>query len=153
MRSREIKICGDCICEYSIDAGCFIGEIEWCEGCNVELFLMCSPNKPADMLIIKLAFETLYREREFWTAEAIRYACARFIPYFRQVSGSEEDLMDEVLPHYLIPCSIEFGIDGSFAFAFESFSIGSRQSDLIVNGQMGRGFTNLKDGGNVIPDV
>lgn len=153
MKDKEINICGKYTCKYSIDAGCFLGRIEWYEGCLVELFLLCSPCKPTDMLLIKLAFETLYRERDVWTRNAINYACDRFIPYFHHVVGSDDDLMEDMLQNILIPCSIEFAIDGSFALAFESFSIGNRQSDLIVNGQLGRGFTNLKDGGEIVPFV
>lgn len=153
MRDREITVCDDSICRYSIDAGCFIGEIEWLDDCFCELFLICSPYKPIDMLLVKLGFETLYRERESLTEKAIEYACSRFIPYFRYVSGSTDDLMEEVLPKHLIPCSIEFGINGAYAISFQSFYIGTVESNLIVNGQMGRGFLNLKDGCKVIPDV
>ena len=153
MDDFEIKLFNDTICTYSPDAGCFKGTIEWYEGCFVELFLLCSPYKPTDMLLIKLAFESLYREREVWTRDASNFSCDRFIPYFHHVVGSDDDLMDDMLQKLLIPWSVEFGIDGSYALAFESFSIGERQSNLIVIGQMGRGFTNLKDGGDNVPDV
>lgn len=50
-------------------------------------------------------------------------------------------------------CAIELRIDGKLVIGFQSFYIGSRQSDLFVSGRVGVGFTNVKDGCYEIPVV
>ena len=117
------------------------------------LYLHCNPADPVEKLIVQLGFDAIYHNQRYWTALAIWFACQRFIPYFRNITGSEDDLLEEVLPQHLVPCSIEFGIDGALEIGFQSFFIGKRQSDLYVSGKVGAGFTSVKDGCYEIPVV
>ncbi len=153
MGGSKIVVCDDCVCTFSKDVGCFSGFINW-DGEHVcELYLHCNPADWQERLLIKLGFESIYREREYWTEEAKRVACNRFIPYFRQITRSKDDLMDVLLSQYLVPCAIEFGIDGKLGIGFQSFYIGVRQSDLYVSGRIGFGLTSVKDGCYEIPVV
>lgn len=153
MDGAKIVVCEGCVCTFAKDVGCFSGFINW-DGENVcDLYLHCHPADRQGRLLIKLGFEAIYREREYWTEEAKRAACERFIPYFRHVTLSKDDLLEEVLPQYLYPCAIEFGIDGKLVIGFQSFYIGSRQSDLFVSGKVGVGFSSVKDGCYEIPII
>lgn len=153
MSNQDITVCGDCVCRFTRNVGCFSGFINW-DGKHVcDLYLHCHPADRQGRLLIKLAFEAIYREREYWTEKAKHVACDRFIPYFRHVTRSKDDLLEEVLPKYLVPCAIELGIDGKLVIGFQSFYIGSRQSDLFVSGRVGVGFTSVKDGCYEIPVV
>lgn len=153
MDGSKIVVCDGCVCTYTKDVGCFSGFINW-DGEHVcDLNLHCHPADWQGRLLIKLGFEVICRERDYWTEKAKRAACGRFIPYFRHVTGSKDDLLEEVLPQYLVPCAIEFGIDGKLVIGFQSFYIGKRQSDLFVSGKVGVGFTSVKDGCYEIPLV
>ena len=153
MDGSKIVVCDGCVCTYTEDVGCFSGFINW-DGEHVcDLYLHCHPADWQGRLLIKLGFEVIYRERDYWTEKAKRAACGRFIPYFRHVTRSKDDLLEEVLPQYLVPCAIEFGIDGKLVIGFQSFYIGKRQSDLFVSGKVGVGFTSVKDGCYEIPLV
>ena len=150
MERRKIIVCNNVTCKYSIDVGCFVGHMVWL-GAPVTLYLRCDPDEPLDQLIVKLAFDALYHERDYWTSEAVDFACKHFIPYFRFVSGSRDDLMEEVLPKCLIPAAIEFGSDGVLGVSFQDFLIGKKQSNLFVSGPVGLGFCNLQENGEDIP--
>lgn len=153
MKEREIVVCRNYKCLYSDDIGCFAGYIPWGTGDYCVLYLHCNPVDPVERVIVKLGFDAIYHDKYYWTALAICFACQRFIPYFRNITGSEDDLLEEVLPQHLVPCAIDFGIDGTLEIGFQSFLIGSRQSDLFVSGKVGFGFTSVKDGRNEIPIV
>ena len=150
MNRREIVVCNNVTCAYSNDVGCFVGQMLWL-GSPVTLYLQCNPDEPLDQLIVKLAFDAIYHERWYWTSEAIRFACKHFIPYFRFVSGSRDDLMEEVLPKHLIPSTIEFGIDGILGISFQDFWIGKKQSFLFASGPIGFGFCTLQENGEDVP--
>ncbi len=153
MDGSKIVVCDGCVCTFTKEVGCFSGFINWDGEYVCDLYLHCHPADRQGRLLIKLGFEAIYREREYWTEKAKRAACDRFIPYFRHVTRSKDDLLEEVLPQYLVPCAIEFGIDGRLVIGFQSFYIGSRQSDLFVCGKVGTGFTSVKDGCYEIPIV
>ena len=153
MKEREIVVCRRYKCLYSDDIACFAGHIPWGEDEYCVLYLHCNPADPVERIIVQLGFDAIYHDRYYWTALAIWFACQRFIPYFRNITGSEDDLLEEVLPQHLVPCSIEFGIDGALEIGFQSFFIGKRQSDLYVSGKVGAGFTSVKDGCYEIPVV
>ncbi len=146
MEGSKIVVCGGCVCTFTEDVGCFSGFINWDGEHLCDLYLHCNPADLQGRLLIKLGFEAIFRERDYWTEEAKRAACDRFIPYFRHVTRAKGDLLEEVLPQYLVPCAIEFGIDGKLVIGFDSFYIGSRQSDLFVCGKVGAGFSSVKDG-------
>ena len=150
MKHRSIVVCNNVICTYSDDVGCFVGHMLWL-GAPVTLYLRCDPDEPIDQLIVKLAFDAIHRDRKHWTYEAIDFACKHFIPYFRFISGSKDDRMYEVLPEYLIPATIEFGIDGVIGMSFQDFWIGKKQSYLFVCGPVGIGFCSLQENGEDIP--
>ena len=152
MEERKIVVCNNVTCTYSEDGGSFEGQITW-DNSPIVLYLHCDPDDPKEQLIVKLAFETIYREKERWTREAIEFACERYIPYFRFVSGSSDDYMEKVLPQHLVPDSIEFGIDGIFVMAFQSFFIGRRESFLEVMGLVSGGFNRLLDNGVDVPII
>ncbi len=153
MKDREIVVCGNYKCLYYDDIGCFAGYIHWRVGEYCVLYLHCNPADLVDKLIVQLGFDAIYHDRYYWTALAIWFTCQRFIPYFRNITGSEDDLLEEVLPQHLVPCAIQFGIDGTLEVGFQSFFIGNRQSDLFVSGKVGYGFTSVKDGCYEIPIV
>ena len=153
MDDTKIVVCEDCVCTFTRDVGCFSGFINW-TGENVcDLYLHCNPADPVEKLIVQLGFDAIDHNRYYWTALAIWCTCQRCIPYFRNITGSEDDLLEEVLPQHLVPCAIEFDVDGSFGVGFQSFYIGNRKSDLFVRGKVGFGFTSVKDGCFEIPVV
>ena len=80
MNDREIIVCNNVICNYSQDGGSFEGDIWW-HCWPVHLFLHCDPDNAIERLILKLAFETVYRDSEIWTVLARKYACNRFFEY------------------------------------------------------------------------
>ncbi len=152
MGKKEIIVCDNVICTYSEDGGSFEGNIWWM--CwPVHIYLHCNPDDAKERLILKLAFEAIYRENEAWTKKARKYACKRFVPYFRHVSGSTDDNLEEILPEYLVPCAIELGADGMIVIAFQSFNIGRRASYLDVTGTVSGGFVTLQDNGVDVPIV
>ena len=152
MERRKIVVCNNVTCTYSNDVGCFVGRMRWL-GAPVTIYLHSDPNAPIDQLIVKFAFDAIYHERDYWTSAAINFACKHFIPYFRFVSGSMDDLLDEVLPQHLIPSTIEFGIDGVLGISFQDFWIGKKQSFLFVCGPVGSGFCNIQENGEDIPSL
>lgn len=152
MIHRKIVVCNNVICTYSNEIGCFVGRMCWL-GTPITLYLRCDPNDTIEQLIVKLAFDALYHERDYWTSEAIDFACKLFIPYFRFVSGSRDDLLDKVLPKHLIPLAIEFGIDGVLGVSFQDFWIGRKRSNLFVSGPVASGFCKLQENGEEIPII
>lgn len=154
MGKREIIVCDNVKCIYSEDGGSFEGNIWWM--CwPVHLYLHCNPDDAKEHLILKLAFETVYRENEEWTKKARIYACKRFLPYFYSVAGpgSEEVLTQEFFYHSLMPETIELGIDGRISISFCEFRIGRRPSFLDVIGTIHGGFNQLQDNGEDVPIV
>lgn len=154
MHDREIVICNNVKCSYSQDGGSFEGDLWWL--CwPVHLFLHCEPDNAIERLILKLAFETVYRECETWTAAARVYACNRFLPYFYSVAGpgSEELLPRDLLYHSLMPETVELGVDGKICISFVGFHIGRRWSYLDVIGTICGGFSQLQDNGEDVPII
>ena len=152
MNNREIVICNNVICNYSEDGGSFEGDIWWL--CwPVHLFLHCDPDNALERLILKLAFETVYRDSETWIVLARKYACNRFLPYFYSVAGpgSEQLLSRELLFHSLMPETVELGVDGKISISFAGFHIGRRWSYLDVCGTISGGFFRVQDNGSDIP--
>ena len=152
MKSRKIVVCNNVICTYTGDVGSFRGEFLW-DGSPAELYLHCDPDDSKEQLIVKLAFEAIFHDKDYWKKMAIDFSCTRFIPYFRHVSGSTDDNLEEMLPRFLVPCAIELGADGTIVIAFQSFMIGRRTSYLEVTGTIGDGFVTLQDNGIDIPIV
>ena len=153
MDIRKISICDIFTCTYTDDVGAYKGVIQWTGGHTCELFLHCNPDDPIERFLVQIGFEAIFKDRYYWTRIAILYACNRFVPYFHHIVGSDDDSMEDMLPNLLIPSAIEFGINGKLVIGFQSFLIGSRQSDLYVSGKVGTGFTSVKDGGYEIPFV
>ncbi len=154
MNDRKIIVCSNVICTYSEDGGSFEGDLWWL--CwPVHMFLHCDPDNAIEKLVLKLAFEAIFRERENWTVAARLYACNRFLPYFYSVAGpgSERILSRELLYHSLMPETIELSVDGKISFSFEGFHIGRRWSFLDVCGTVSGGFDSLQDNGVEVPIV
>lgn len=123
MKDREIVICNNVICSYSEDNGSFEGDLWWL--CwPVHLFLHCDPDDAKERLILKLAFEAVFRNSEKWTMAARTFTCDRFLPYFYSVAGpgSEKILSKEFLYHALMPETIELDIDGKIVISDKSLS-------------------------------
>lgn len=154
MENKKIIVCDDVECTFSEDGGSFEGNIWWM--CwPVHLYLHCNPDDAQERLLLKLAFETVYRENEVWTKKARIFACKRFLPYFYSVAGpgSEAVLTYEFLYHSLMPETFELGIDGRISLSFSEIRIGRRSSFLDVTGTIHGGFNQLQDNGVNIPLV
>ena len=152
MENKKIIVCDDVECTYSEDGGSFEGNIWWM--CwPVHLYLHCNPDDAKERLILKLAFEAVYRENEAWTKKARTYACKRFLPYFYSVAGpgSEKVLTREFFYHSLMPETVELWIDGRISISFGEIRIGRRPSYLDVIGTIHGGFNQLQDNGEDIP--
>ena len=154
MENKKIIVCDDVECTYSEDGGSFEGNIWWM--CwPVHLYLHCNPDDAKERLILKLAFEAVYRENEAWTKKARTYACKRFLPYFYSVAGpgSEKVLTREFFYHSLMPETVELWIDGRISISFGEIRIGRRPSYLDVIGTIHGGFNQLQDNGEDVPIV
>ena len=154
MNDRKIVVCNNVICSYSEDCGCFKGEVWWL--CwPVHLFLHCDPDNAIEKVILKLAFEAIFRENETWTATARMFACNHFLPYFYSVAGpgSERILSRTLLYHSLMPETIELDVDGNISISFAGFHIGRRWSYLDVSGTVSSGFSILQDNGTNVPTI
>ncbi len=154
MENRKIIVCDNIECTYSEDGGSFEGNIWWM--CwPVHLYLHGNPDDAKERLILKLAFEAVYRENESWTKKARIFACNRFLPYFYHVAGpgSEKVLTPEFFYHSLMPETIELGIDGRISIGFCDVRIGERSTFLDVIGTIHGGFNLLQNNGENIPNV
>ena len=152
MEDWEIGDCNKVTCIYADDIGSFKGEFIW-DDSPAELYLHCDPDDSKERLIVKLAFEAIFHEKDRWQKLAVDFASGRFIPYYRHVSGSTDDNLEEILPKFLVPCAIELGADGVIVIALQSFKIGRRSSYLDVTGTVGGGFAILQDNGIDVPIV
>ena len=152
MQDRKSVVCNNVTCTYTDDVGSFKGEFMW-DDSPAELYLHCDPDDTKEQLIVKLVFEAIFHDKDHWKKLAIDFTCKRFIPYFRHISGSEDDNLEEMLPKFLVPCAIELGTDGMIVIAFQSFKIGRRESYLDVTGTISGGFVTLQDNGVDVPIV
>jgi len=153
MNDREIIVGENCVCSFSEDAGCFTGFINWDDKNICDLYLHCRQDDRQERLLVKLGFDAIYHDRVYWTNEAVQFVCGRFIPYFRKKTGVQNDNLEELLPKYLSPCAIEFGIDGLIVIGFHGIGIGGLVYDLFASGKISQGFTRLQDGCGDIPAV
>ena len=151
---QEITVCNSVKCKYDADIGSYKGEIQWFDD-PVDLYLHFNPEDKVEALMVKLAFEAVYHEKELWTEKAVKFACDVFIPFFYHVAGEGAELVltREELRRFLALSDIEINEDGELHMSFHPFAIGRRLSFLDIRGTIGGGFVELQDNGVTVPDL